>query len=48
MDILTSLSIKTGLSVTTCGELFMSGYEYIEELNKPPRWERRLIQVTKD
>ena len=41
--LLASISLQTGLDVTTCRDLFLSGYSYIEELNNYPRWELRLI-----
>lgn len=40
MDIqmLQSISVKTGLKVNTCQNLLEQGWRYVEELDKPARW----------
>lgn len=35
---LQSISVKTGLKVSTCADLLNQGWRYIEEVHKPARW----------
>lgn len=38
-----AISMRSGLSPSTCLELLTSGWTYVEEINKPSRWQMDFV-----